>query len=110
MPNLVGDFATLCRGIALTERRIEVEYERIAGCPTDSAEAQYARTVLHVLRRSLKLMHVRRDRLKRKLKWQRGPGCSQARKKKPPPTRMPIAEGRRQEALAERQYRRGATR
>ena len=72
MPNLVGDFATLCRGIALTERRIEVEYERIAGCPTDSAEAQYARTVLHVLRRSLKLMHVRRDRLKRKLKWQRG--------------------------------------
>jgi hypothetical protein len=98
MPNLAGDFTALCRGIALTERRIEAEYERIAACPTDSADAQYARTVLHVLRRSLKLMHVRRDRLKRELNWQRGAGSSQARKKRPPPTRMRIAEGRRHEA------------
>ena len=67
MPGSVGDLTVLCQRITSTEQHIRWQRERITRFPSDSAEARYARTVLHVLRRSLMLMLAERIRLEREL-------------------------------------------
>jgi hypothetical protein len=61
------DLESLGRGIARTQRHIRSLHARIARHPRDSAEARYAGTVLHVVKRSLKMMLAERIGLERKL-------------------------------------------
>jgi len=60
----------LGKRIALTQRHVGSLQDRIERHPIDSAEARYARTVLHVLRRSLKTMITERIRIEHKLQEQ----------------------------------------
>jgi hypothetical protein len=63
----VRGLGALGKRIALTQRHIGSLQDQIRRHPTDSTEARYAQTVLHVLRRSLKIMITERIRIEHKL-------------------------------------------
>ncbi len=67
MPDYAREFTDLCRRIAETERRVEVQHTRIASRPGGSEDAKYAQVLAGVLERSLALMYRRRDRIEREL-------------------------------------------
>jgi hypothetical protein len=71
MPDIARDLAVLRAAIALAERSVETQSVCLVACPSDSAAARYARTVLHVLNRSLPRMHLRRKALTRELQRQK---------------------------------------
>jgi hypothetical protein len=71
MPDIGRDLAVLRAAIALAERSVVTQSECLMVCPSDSAEARYARTVLHVLNRSLPKMYRRRKGLTRELQRQK---------------------------------------
>lgn len=67
MPDFAREFTDLCARIALIERRIEAQHERLQTYPQGSDDALYAKALTGVLVRSLALMYRRRDRLEREL-------------------------------------------